>query len=294
VFLTLCHMLACTALGILFSATSITPTKRIRSFGQLMRVGVLSAVFCLTVVLGNVSLKYIPISFNQAIGSTTPFFTAVFAFLMQGARLGRTLGAWAPGPLGAWALGAASWQQGGSPAPPSTRAPAHRPSAAPAFAAAAGTRENTVTYSTLIPIAAGVVIASGGEPLFHTLGLVFCLLATAGRALKSVVRRRARPAPCHPVHMAGASPGRGAPAARARGGACWAAASRPAPCPEGASLPPPLQVQSMLMSDSSDKLDPMSLLLYMSLFSIVLLIPTTLVLEMDVSGHVLGAHRWMI
>jgi hypothetical protein len=35
-----------------------------------------------------------------------------------------------------------------------------------------------------------VVIASGGEPLFHTLGLVFCLLATAGRALKTVVRRR--------------------------------------------------------------------------------------------------------
>jgi drug/metabolite transporter (DMT)-like permease len=81
-------MLACAALGISLSALSITPTKRIRSFSQLMRVGVLSAVFCLTVVLGNVSLKFIPISFNQAIGATTPFFTAIFAFFMQGGRLG--------------------------------------------------------------------------------------------------------------------------------------------------------------------------------------------------------------
>jgi drug/metabolite transporter (DMT)-like permease len=80
-----------------------------------------------------------------------------------------------------------------------------------------------------------VVIASGGEPLFHTLGLMFCLLATAGRALKSVI-------------------------------------------------------QSILMSDPSEKLDPMSLLLYMSMISIGLLVPATLLLEpqvRDVLHHLL-------
>ena len=32
----------------------------------------------------------------------------------------------------------------------------------------------------------GIAIASGGEPLFHMVGFIFCMLATAGRALKSV------------------------------------------------------------------------------------------------------------
>jgi hypothetical protein len=57
-----------------------------------------------------------------------------------------------------------------------------------AAAVFAGTREAGITYLTLIPIAGGVVVASGGEPLFHLLGFVACLLATSGRALKSVVQ----------------------------------------------------------------------------------------------------------
>ncbi len=56
---------------------------------------------------------------------------------------------------------------------------------------------------------AGVLVASGGEPSFHLFGFVACVLATAGRALKSVV-------------------------------------------------------QAMLMEDPTEKLDPMSLLFYMS------------------------------
>ncbi len=92
----------------------------------------LSVIFCATIVLGNASLKYLPVSFNQAVGSTTPFFTAIFAF------------------------------------------------------ACMGTRESFVTYLTLIPIMGGIAIASGGEPLFHLVGFVFCMMATAGRALKSV------------------------------------------------------------------------------------------------------------
>jgi drug/metabolite transporter (DMT)-like permease len=66
-----------------------------------------------------------------------------------------------------------------------------------------------MTYMTLIPIVAGVVIASGGEPSFSLVGFTACLLATAARALKSVV-------------------------------------------------------QAILLSDPNEKLDPMSLLFYMS------------------------------
>ena len=33
-------------------------------------------------VCGNTYLQYIPTSFNQAIGATTPFFTTMFAFLI--------------------------------------------------------------------------------------------------------------------------------------------------------------------------------------------------------------------
>lgn len=31
---------------------------------------------------GNISLRYLAVSFNQAVGATTPFFTALFAFLL--------------------------------------------------------------------------------------------------------------------------------------------------------------------------------------------------------------------
>lgn len=43
---------------------------------------VLAAAFCAAVVLGNVSLKFIPVSFSQAIGATTPVFTAVTAAIL--------------------------------------------------------------------------------------------------------------------------------------------------------------------------------------------------------------------
>ena len=45
-------------------------------------------MFCFSVVAGNISLKYLPVSFNQAVGATTPFFTAVFAYLMTLKREG--------------------------------------------------------------------------------------------------------------------------------------------------------------------------------------------------------------
>lgn len=40
-----------------------------------------------------------------------------------------------------------------------------------------------------------------------------------------------------------------------------------------------LNLQSMLLTDATEKLDPMSLLFYMSSFSVLLLLPATVVLE---------------
>jgi len=86
------------------------------------------------VVSGNISLRFLPVSFNQAIGATTPFFTAVFAYLM-------------------------TFRQ-----------------------------EAWLVYATLVPVVTGVVIASGGEPSFHLYGFIMCVMATAARALKSVLQ----------------------------------------------------------------------------------------------------------
>ena len=47
-----------------------------------LQVALLSLVFTVTIILGNASLKYIPVSFNQAIGATTPLFTALLGFLI--------------------------------------------------------------------------------------------------------------------------------------------------------------------------------------------------------------------
>ncbi|KAI4382796.1 hypothetical protein MLD38_008710 [Melastoma candidum] len=60
----------------------LVPMQTIRSRVQFFKISALSLIFCVSVVLGNVSLRFLPVSFNQAIGATTPFFTAVFAYLM--------------------------------------------------------------------------------------------------------------------------------------------------------------------------------------------------------------------
>ncbi|KAJ0978205.1 hypothetical protein J5N97_013679 [Dioscorea zingiberensis] len=83
IFLTMCHMTACS----LFSYASVAwlklvPLQTVRSRLQLLKIAALSLVFCLSVVSGNVSLRFLPVSFNQAVGATTPFFTAVFAYVM--------------------------------------------------------------------------------------------------------------------------------------------------------------------------------------------------------------------
>ncbi|CAK9155579.1 unnamed protein product [Ilex paraguariensis] len=135
IFLTMCHMTACAVLSyISIVFLKVVPFQKIKSRSQFLRIASLSIVFCGSVVGGNISLRYLPVSFNQAVGATTPFFTALFAYLMT--------------------LKKEAW----------------------------------VTYAALVPVVAGVVIASGGEPNFHLFGFIMCISATAARALKSVLQ----------------------------------------------------------------------------------------------------------
>ncbi|XP_044509148.1 probable sugar phosphate/phosphate translocator At3g11320 [Mangifera indica] len=83
IFLTMCHMTACSLLSYIAIAwMKMVPMQTIRSRLQFLKITALSFVFCISVVFGNVSLRFLPVSFNQAVGATTPFFTAVFAYLM--------------------------------------------------------------------------------------------------------------------------------------------------------------------------------------------------------------------
>ncbi|XP_010685639.1 probable sugar phosphate/phosphate translocator At3g11320 [Beta vulgaris subsp. vulgaris] len=135
IFLTMCHMTACSLLSYIAIAwLKIVPMQTIRSRVQFAKIAALSAIFCASVVSGNISLRYLPVSFNQAVGATTPFFTAIFAYLMTFKR------------------------------------------------------EGWLTYVTLIPVVTGVVIASGGEPMFNLFGFIMCVGATAARALKTVLQ----------------------------------------------------------------------------------------------------------
>lgn len=54
----------------------------VASSRQMLKIVALSVIFSLSVVLGNMSLRYIPVSFNQAIGATTPAFTAFLSFVI--------------------------------------------------------------------------------------------------------------------------------------------------------------------------------------------------------------------
>ena len=87
IFLTLCHMLACSLFSyIAINWFKLAPLQTLRSRLQFLKISALSLIFCLSVVAGNVSLRYLPVSFTQAVGATTPFFTAVFACFMTSKR----------------------------------------------------------------------------------------------------------------------------------------------------------------------------------------------------------------
>ncbi len=133
-FLTMCHMLACSLMSYGLAASRYVQMQPIKSRAQFYKITMLALIFCFTVVLGNVSLRFLPVSFTQAIGATTPAFTAAIAlvFLSQ--------------------------------------------------------HETTQVYLTLVPVVAGIIIASHAEPLFHLFGFTAAVGATATRAAKSVLQ----------------------------------------------------------------------------------------------------------
>ena len=82
IFLTMCHMIACSLLSYIAIAwLKVVPMQFIRSRVQFWKISALSIIFCASVVSGNISLRFLPVSFTQAVGATTPFFTAIFAYL---------------------------------------------------------------------------------------------------------------------------------------------------------------------------------------------------------------------
>ncbi|GAA0158832.1 hypothetical protein Leryth_008893 [Lithospermum erythrorhizon] len=83
IFLTMLHMISCSIYSfIAIKWLEMVPFQQISSKKQFLKILALSIIFCFSVVCGNTSLRYIPVSFNQAIGATTPFFTAIFAFVI--------------------------------------------------------------------------------------------------------------------------------------------------------------------------------------------------------------------
>ena len=78
IFLTMLHMLSCFVLSVVVRCCSNSSNRQqIKSRKHMLKIAVLALVFVISVVGGNISLRFIPVSFNQAIGATTPFFTAM-------------------------------------------------------------------------------------------------------------------------------------------------------------------------------------------------------------------------
>jgi hypothetical protein len=67
----------------------LVPREPLHSARQARKIAALSAVFCASVVAGNVSLRFIPVSFNQAISATDPAFTALFGAVLLRRREAR-------------------------------------------------------------------------------------------------------------------------------------------------------------------------------------------------------------
>ena len=65
IFLTLCHMVACTLLAQLASQIKIFAIAPIQSLRQFSKIALLAGIFCLSLTFGNSSLRYLPVSFTQ-------------------------------------------------------------------------------------------------------------------------------------------------------------------------------------------------------------------------------------
>lgn len=79
VFVTLCHQTACLVLGAAVHFSGWIPAKPIKSRAQFSKVVILAIIFCLAIVLGNVSLQYLAVRAGEP-NLATPSSTASGAF----------------------------------------------------------------------------------------------------------------------------------------------------------------------------------------------------------------------
>lgn len=84
VTLTLFHQGFCYLLATLCIHLGMAEVQPLVTRKQLWSVVALSQAFTLSIVTGIWALKYIPVSFDQAIGATTPALTAVLAIIIIG------------------------------------------------------------------------------------------------------------------------------------------------------------------------------------------------------------------
>ncbi|KAL5839305.1 hypothetical protein ACOSQ3_012012 [Xanthoceras sorbifolium] len=74
----MCHMSACAIISYISIAfLKIVYLQNLKSRSYFVEIATVSAVFCASVVGGNISLRYLPVSFNQAVGATFEDFMPV-------------------------------------------------------------------------------------------------------------------------------------------------------------------------------------------------------------------------
>lgn len=164
VFLTLCHMMASSLVSAALVIYRRKPQPAI-SRRHLMGVLALAAVFSSSVLMGNMALRFVHVSFFQV-----QFVAALRA------RWNATY------PLSLHA-----------PHSSSLMLPQAVSATTPAFVAALALallkqRERWAVYAALIPVMAGLVIATGAEPALHIVGFAATIGATVLRALKTVIQ----------------------------------------------------------------------------------------------------------
>ncbi|CAN6679238.1 unnamed protein product [Malus baccata var. baccata] len=83
IFLTMLHMISCVVYSyVAIHLLEIVPHQNILSSRHFFKILAFSTIFCFS-VCDNTSLCYLLVSFNQAISATTPFFTAIFVFIIM-------------------------------------------------------------------------------------------------------------------------------------------------------------------------------------------------------------------
>mmetsp|Transcript_11880 Transcript_11880/g.43458 ORF Transcript_11880/g.43458 Transcript_11880/m.43458 type:complete len:334 (-) Transcript_11880:4065-5066(-) len=84
IFLTMLHMASCFMFSlVLVPGCGLVPFRKLPVKLVAFKISGLALTFTSSVVLGNASLQFLALSYNQMIGATTPVFTAFFALLIQ-------------------------------------------------------------------------------------------------------------------------------------------------------------------------------------------------------------------